>query len=56
MIDVASTIGTMAEILPPLAVDGVMKIETKALRAKSPEPPMPFWMRVPITWVELTLP
>ena len=46
----------MAEILPPFAVEGVMKIDTYALRAKSPEPPMPFWIREPITWVELTLP
>ena len=46
----------MAEIFPPLAVDGVTKMEMKALRAKSPEPPMPFWMRYPMMWVELTLP
>jgi uncharacterized protein (DUF39 family) len=31
--------GTMHEIAPPLATDGVMKNEMKALRAKSPEPP-----------------
>ena len=30
--------------------------EEKALRAKSPEPPMPFCIREPITCVEFTLP
>ncbi len=46
----------MHEMSPSLAVDGVMNTEMKALRAKSPEPPMPFWMREPITWVEFTVP
>ncbi len=46
----------MQEMAPSLAVEGDMKIERKALRAKSPEPPMPFMMRVPMTWVEFTLP
>ena len=50
------TIGTMVLILPPLAVEGQVKIERKALRAKSPEPPMPFIMFRPRTWVLLTLP
>ena len=49
-------IGTMHEMAPPLAVEGVTNMEMKALRAKSPEPPMPFWMREPMMWVELTLP
>ena len=48
--------GTMQEMVPPLALEGVMKIEMKALRAKSPEPPMPFMIEVPMMWVELTLP
>jgi len=46
----------MQEMLPPLALDGVMKIDRKALRAKSPEPPIPFMIAVPMMWVELTLP
>ncbi len=46
----------IAEIAPRLAVEGVTKIDRKALRAKSPEPPIPFWIREPITWVEFTLP
>jgi len=46
----------MVEIVPCWGVDGAMKIETYPLRAKSPKPPMPFWIRDPITWVELTLP
>jgi hypothetical protein len=32
-----------------LAVEGVTNAEMYALRAKSPEPPMPFWMADPIT-------
>jgi hypothetical protein len=48
--------GTMHEIMPPLASEGVMKIDKYALRAKSPEPPMPFMMDEPMMWVELTLP
>ncbi len=28
----------------------------KEFRAKSPEPPMPLMIRVPLTWVEFTLP
>ncbi|MNV59759.1 hypothetical protein D3C71_1522030 [compost metagenome] len=50
------TIGTIAEMLPFLAVDGLRNADRNPLRAKSPEPPMPFMIRVPITWVELTLP
>ena len=50
------TIGVMAEIAPPFAVDGVTKAEKKPLRVKSPEPPMPFCIREPMMWVELTLP
>ena len=50
------TIGTMHEIAPPLAVDGERNIKMNALRAKSPEPPMPFMMLEPMRWVELTLP
>jgi hypothetical protein len=41
--------GTMVLIFPPLAVEGQVKKERKALRAKSPEPPMPFIMFRPIT-------
>ncbi|MCY1466861.1 hypothetical protein D9M71_853470 [compost metagenome] len=43
------TIGTTLEIAPPLAIDLVTKIARCALRAKSPEPPMPFIIRVPQT-------
>ena len=50
------TIGTMQEMSPPLAVDGVRKNEVNALRAKSPEPPRPFIIFVPIRCVEFTLP
>lgn len=50
------TIGTIAEILPSLAVEGVVKIEMYALRVKSQEPPMPFIILVPRTCVELTFP
>ncbi|MNP72234.1 hypothetical protein D3C76_1687410 [compost metagenome] len=50
------TIGTTLEIAPPLAIDLVTNTARWALRAKSPEPPMPFIIRVPHTWVELTLP
>ena len=46
----------MQEIAPFLALDGVMKIEMKALRAKSPEPPIPFMIEVPMMCVEFTLP
>ena len=53
---VTRLIGTMLEIWPPFAVDGVRNIEIYALRAKSPEPPMPFWIREPMMCVELTLP
>ena len=49
-------IGTIEEIVPPLAVLGERKIDRKPLRAKSPEPPMPFMIRLPMMWVELTLP
>ena len=31
-------------------------MEMNALRAKSPEPPMPFWILEPMTWVEFTFP
>ena len=41
---------------PPLLALGQEKMEMKALRVKSPLPPIPFIMRVPSTWVELTLP
>ena len=41
---------------PPWQSTGVTKIEMYALRAKSPDPPIPFWMREPITCVEFTLP
>ncbi len=50
------TIGTKQEMLPCLAVDGVTKQEMYALRVKSPEPPMPFCIFEPMTWVEFTLP
>jgi len=50
------TRGTMVLIFPPLAVEGQVKMERKALRAKSPEPPIPFIMFRPITWVLFTLP
>ena len=46
----------MAEIFPPFLIEGIMKTEMKALRAKSPDPPIPFMMREPIRWVELMLP
>jgi hypothetical protein len=39
-----------------LATEGAMKNEMKALRAKSPEPPIRFMIRDPMTCVELTLP
>ncbi len=41
------TIGTTEEIAPPLATDFATKIDRKALRAKSPEPPIPFIISVP---------
>ena len=50
------TSGTIVEILPPFCVDGHEKIDRYALRVKSPEPPMPFIICRPITWVEFTLP
>ena len=50
------TIGTIAEMAPPLAVDGETKQLNAALRVKSPEPPMPFCIFEPMTWVEFTLP
>ena len=46
----------MEETAPPLAVDSVKNAVSSALRAKSPEPPMPLTMRVPMTFVEFTLP
>ncbi|CFO09949.1 Uncharacterised protein [Bordetella pertussis] len=48
--------GTTLEISPFLAMDLVTKMDRCALRTKSPEPPMPFIIWVPPTWVELTLP
>ena len=48
--------GVIAEIVPFFAVDGLRNADRKPLRAKSPEPPMPFMIRVPMTWVELTFP
>lgn len=48
--------GTTAEIAPSFATDGEMNVEAKAFRVKSPEPPIPFMSRVPLTWVELMLP
>ena len=48
--------GTIFEILPSLVIDGQEKMEIYALRVKSPEPPIPFIIRVPVTWVELMLP
>ena len=50
------TIGTTLEIAPALAAALVTNTDRWALRAKSPEPPMPFIMWVPPTWVEFTLP
>jgi hypothetical protein len=35
-------IGAMVEIVPSCAVDGAMKLDRYSLRAKSPEPAMPF--------------
>ncbi|MNC83597.1 hypothetical protein D3C75_1376450 [compost metagenome] len=49
-------IGTTLEMAPPLATDLVTKMARWALRVKSPEPPRPFIMWVPLTWVEFTLP
>ena len=46
----------MVLIFPPFAVDGQVKMERNAFRAKSPEPPMPFIMLRPSTWVLFTLP
>ena len=37
-------------------VDGVVKMDNMAERVKSPEPPIPFIILVPDTWVELMLP
>ena len=50
------TIGTIAEIAPFLAVEGDRKKLKNPLRAKSPLPPMPFMIALPMMWVELTLP
>src|ERR1700722_10984738 len=55
MVDVAD-IGTIAEIAPSLAVEGDRKKLQNPLRAKSPLPPMPFMIALPMTWVEFTLP
>ena len=41
---------------PSFVTDGHEKIEMYALRVKSPEPPMPFIILVPSTWVEFTHP
>ena len=49
-------LGTIEEIVPFLAVEALRKIDRKPLRAKSAEPPSPFMMLLPITWVELMLP
>ena len=43
------TKGTMEETLPFLAVEVVTKMLIRAFRAKSPEPPIPFIMWVPLT-------
>jgi hypothetical protein len=43
----------MVEIFPSLAMDGAIKIESQALRSKSPLPPMPFIRFTPATCVEL---
>ena len=48
--------GTTEEMSPPFAIDLVTKIAKCALRAKSPEPPIPFIILVPQTCVEFTLP
>ena len=49
-------LGTIDEIAPFFAVDGLRNIDRYPLRAKSPDPPMPFMILVPITCVELTFP
>jgi len=49
------TSGTIVLILPPSG-RGQVKIEMKALRVKSPDPPMPFMMLRPMIWVLFTLP
>ena len=46
----------MHGIAPSLAIEGVMKRERKALRAKSTDPPMPFRIFVHMVWVEFTVP
>ena len=48
--------GTMQEMSPSLASEPVEKIVRPALRAKSPLPPIPFMIRLPMTWVEFTFP
>ena len=55
LIDVAA-IGTIAEIAPRLAVDGVRKKLRNALPSRPPLPPMPFMIALPMTSVEFTLP
>ena len=49
-------IGTIAEMAPSLAVEGDRKKLQNPLRAKSPLPPMPFMIALPMMWVEFTLP
>ena len=41
---------------PSLAVEGDRKKLQNPLRAKSPLPPMPFMIALPMMWVEFTLP
>ena len=48
--------GTMQDIKPSFAVDSVAKMLMRALRAKSPLPPMPLSILLPIWCVEFTLP
>lgn len=48
--------GTIELIRPPLAVDGQVKMLMYALRSKSPLPPIPFIIFVPLMCVELALP
>ncbi len=50
------TIGTTLEIAPPLAMDFVDEYRQVRIAGEIPKPPMPFIIRVPQTWVELTLP
>src|SRR5208282_676155 len=54
--DLDGMLGTIVEIFPCFSTDGQVKIEMWAFLVKSPEPPIPFIICLPMRCVELTLP